>query len=225
MGANRRQGTSRRRLMLSLLIAVGVVAVGLLIFAAATGLLFSEPETETVAIPIDTPIPEPAGDVTPSGPDEPVEPVSKPDLPNLRVGYRVSERAPDFTLQSLSGDSVSLSQFLGQVVILDFWASWCTPCRTSMPDLHTLWNEVRDQGVVLVGVSLDRSEAAASGYLEQTGYAEMVALYESTAASSKVARSYGVIGIPRTFVIDRDGIIRFAGHPGNLSRLLLDSTL
>jgi len=210
--------------MMSLLIAAGVIALGLLLYTAATGLLFPEPEpkTETVATPIDTSIPKPANA---RAPDEPEEPVRVPDPSDLPIGTRVSQRAPDFTLQSFSGDSVSLSQFLGQVVILDFWASWCAPCRVSMPDLHVLWREVRDRGVVLVGVSLDRSADAGANYLERAGYTEMVALYESAAASAAVARSYGVIGIPRTFVIDRDGIIRFAGHPGNLSRLLLDSTL
>ncbi len=141
------------------------------------------------------------------------------------VGTRVGERAPDFTLATLDGRSVSLAQFRGRVVILDFWASWCSPCRATMPTLHTLWRGVADRGVDLVGISLDRTASAASAYLAANGFTDMVALYDSYAAAQAVASRYQVTGIPRTFVIDREGIVRFNNHPTRLDRTLLASLL
>jgi len=134
----------------------------------------------------------------------------------LTVGPRVGQLAPDFTLASLQGETVSLSQFRGKVVILDFWASWCVPCRSSMPALHALWRDVEDRGAVLLGVSLDRTAAAATTFLENNGYNDMIALWGSLAAADAVRVRYGVGGIPRTLVIDREGIVRFNDHPAYL---------
>jgi len=66
---------------------------------------------------------------------------------------------------------VTLSGFRGHIVVLDFWASWCGPCRTSMPNLHALWEGYRDRGVILVGISLDRNESDARAYLQAHPFA------------------------------------------------------
>lgn len=153
----------------------------------------------------------------------PVQTASAP-LP-AAVGPRVGERAPDFTLRTLDGATVSLSQFRGRVVILDFWASWCSPCRATMPTLHALWREVADRGVELVGVSLDRSADAASAYLKANGFRDMVALWDSYAAAQAVATQYRVTGIPHTFIIDRAGIVRFNNHPARLERAAIEPLL
>jgi thiol-disulfide isomerase/thioredoxin len=125
-------------------------------------------------------------------------------------------------LTSLDGDSVALSDFAGHVVIVDFWASWCVPCRSSMPGLHALWKGFRDRGVVLLGVNLDRTEAAARGFLAANGYEEMVALWDSRQA---VATLYRVSGIPHTLVVDTQGIIRFSGHPVRLTASAIEAAL
>lgn len=124
--------------------------------------------------------------------------------------------APDFDLANLDGDVVSLSQFRGQVVVLDFWATWCKPCLTSFPALHALVEPLRDQGVVLIAVSLDRSEDVAREYLAEQGYGTELALWGSLDEARAVQTLYGVIGIPKTFVVDREGYIRYAGHPERL---------
>lgn len=129
----------------------------------------------------------------------------------------VGRTAPNFTLRSLEGDLVTLSEFRGRVVILDFWASWCGPCQRSFPALHALWSTVADRGVDLVGVSLDRSESNARGFLASTGYTDMIALWQSMSASSAVASAYCVSGIPHTFVIDGEGVVRYSGHPARLT--------
>lgn len=143
------------------------------------------------------------------------DPITQPS--SDREGTSVGARAPDFTLRSLAGQDVALSSFLGQAVILDFWASWCLPCQLTFPNLYAIWQELEDNGVSLVGVSLDRTQAAAASYIEQGNYGDMVALWQSRAASSAVAQAYGVQGIPHTLVIDRQGIILFRGHPARLT--------
>ncbi len=139
------------------------------------------------------------------------------------IGTRIGERAPDFSLPSLSGQTMSLSQFRGHIVILDFWASWCGPCRSTMPAVHALWRAVTSRGVDLVGISLDRTASAASSYLATNGFDDMVAVWGSLASAGAVASLYGVSGIPRTIVIDRNGIVRFNNHSAMLDRAVLDS--
>jgi peroxiredoxin len=148
--------------------------------------------------------------------------VSSPPTALPATGTALGLRAPDFRLTSLDGDSVALSDFSGHVVIIDFWASWCTPCRTSMPALHTLWQKYRDRGVVLLGVSLDRTEASASAFIEANGYQDMVAVWD---AHQAVAALYGVSGIPHTLVVDAEGIIRFADHPARLTASAIEAAL
>jgi len=149
----------------------------------------------------------------------PEDPLLSPAAP---VGTSVEQSAPDFTLNDLSGKSVSLHQFRGHVVILDFWASWCAPCRSSMPTLEKFAAEYHDKGLVLVGVSLDRGASDATSFLDENDYDSLIALWESVSASQGVARTYGVSAIPHTFVIDADGIIRFVDHPMRLSESVLD---
>jgi len=152
-------------------------------------------------------------------------PVSVPEpsaAPAAPVGTSVGRSAPDFTLKDLNGNSVSLHQFRGHVVILDFWASWCAPCRSSMPTLDNFAAEYHDKGLVLIGVSLDRSASDASSFLNGNDYHRLIALWESAIASQAVAGTYGVSAIPHTFVIDADGIIRFVDHPMRLTESVLD---
>ena len=143
----------------------------------------------------------------------------------LNGGTATPEVAPEFTLRSLDGTNVSLSQFRGDVVILDFWATWCKPCTTTFPRLHALQEAYSEQGVILVGVSLDRSEQQAREYLVESGYATDTMLWGSLDQARAVKELYDVGGIPRTFVIDREGVIRFAGHPSRLDASALEAWL
>ena len=112
----------------------------------------------------------------------------QPGALDVPVGNRVGQLAPEFTLAELNGGEVALSDFRKRVVVLDFWATWCSPCRASMPGLEALRARYQDKGLVVVSVSLDRSGEDARRYLERNGYEEFIGLWESLAAAKQVAR-------------------------------------
>ena len=125
--------------------------------------------------------------------------------------------APEFTLSSLDGVDVSLGRHRGSVVILDFWATWCKPCTKTFPELHALQRDYADRGVVLLVVSLDRSAQRARDHLVENGFATDNVLWGSLEDARAVKALYRVGGIPRTFLIDRAGYIRYSGYPTKLT--------
>jgi thiol-disulfide isomerase/thioredoxin len=113
------------------------------------------------------------------------------------------QTAPDFTLKSIDGQPVTLSSFRGKVVLLDFWATWCTPCRSEIPRFIEWQQKYRDKGLVVLGVSMDDSTKDAANYAR-----EMKMTYPVVMATSDVADSYGgVLGLPVNLLISRDGRI------------------
>ena len=112
--------------------------------------------------------------------------------------------APDFTLRDLNGESFRLSDMKGKVVILDFWATWCPPCRAELPHFQALHREYAGKGLVIVGISLDSVGAAGvKAFIEANGVR-----YPILMGDRDVTTSYGGIrSIPTTFVIDREGRI------------------
>lgn len=130
---------------------------------------------------------------------------------------REPELAPDFTLMNLDGDFVTLGDYRGSIVVLDFWATWCSPCIKSFPTLHAVVERNEDEGVVLLLVSLDKTAKRPRDYLVTNGYSTDNVLWESLDAAREVKTLFGVVGIPRTFLIDRNGFIQFAGHPSELT--------
>jgi len=209
--------TRVRRWILWCLLCLFAVAAAGLTYAVASGWFANDVR------PADEP--EPVQALAPAAPVVEQTTTASPPPALVATGSRIGERAPDFSLRALGGEVFSLAQFRGRVVILDFWASWCGPCRATMPTLHALWQDVASRGVVLVGISLDRSESAAATYLAANNYEDMVALWESLAAAQSVASLYGVRAIPRTVVIDRNGVVRFNGHPATLGRAALEPIL
>jgi peroxiredoxin len=109
-------------------------------------------------------------------------------------------RQPDFTLTDLDGKSWTLSELRGKVVLVNFWATWCPPCRKEMPDLEALHGRFSANDLVILGISDEKAETV-KAFLAQKNYTYTIALDPGR----KVSEQFGVEGIPKTFVFDRDG--------------------
>ena len=123
---------------------------------------------------------------------------------------QVDELAPDFRLQDLDGRVVMLSDFRGKTVVLNFWATWCPPCREEMPEFQALWDERGTGGsddlvVLAVNFLRDDTVGAATKFIEANEFTFPV-VFDTTRGD--VAARYGVRGLPATFFIDRNGIVR-----------------
>ena len=130
---------------------------------------------------------------------------SAPVQTAVRVGFKIGESAPDFELRSLDGRTVRLSTLRGKPVLLNFWATWCAPCRVEMPWLVELDQQYRPESVQIVGVSLDDSgtESEVARFI-----AERAVHYTILIGDSSVADLYGGVRfMPQSFFIDRDGKI------------------
>lgn len=110
--------------------------------------------------------------------------------------------APAFELTDLSGTKVSLDSLSGKVVLLNFWATWCPPCREEMPGMEQLWQKYSDRGLVIVAITVDDTdERGIRKFVEQLGLTYPVLID----TGSSVADRYAVGGLPTSFLIDRDG--------------------
>ena len=132
----------------------------------------------------------------------------------------VGHPAPGFTLTDLDGNAVRLSDFRGKVVFLNFWATWCPPCRAEMPEMEELHQEYQDKDVVIIGVDLGEFRSSVKSFVEENGYSWTFVI-DST---GEVARDYMVTGIPSSFSIDEDGIIR-ALQVGAMSKAVMEARL
>ncbi|UCD71171.1 MAG: TlpA family protein disulfide reductase [Syntrophobacterales bacterium] len=122
--------------------------------------------------------------------------------------------APDFTLLAVDGKTVTLSRLRGKVVLLDFWATWCKPCRLAIPHLNDLYKAYQKSGLEIIGVSLDKgSPERIRRFAVNIGVQ-----YTLIMADDEVIRKYGISPIPTTYLIDRDGYIsnKWIGFSQNL---------
>lgn len=125
------------------------------------------------------------------------------------AGVVKGQKAPDFSLPTLAGDKISLAQLRGKVVVLDFWAQWCEPCKHELPQLEKLARQYAGKAVVFVGVNIDKQRANAERLVRQLGLTFPTALDSSGAVAAK----YDLPKMPTSFVIDQKGIVRFV-HEG-----------
>ena len=121
------------------------------------------------------------------------------------------QQAPDFALKSSTGDNLRLSEYRGDVVMINFWASWCAPCREEMPLLDEMYDKYKNLGFTILGVNLDENRQDAAKILEQIPVTFPV-LFDP---KSEISRLYKVTAMPTTILIDRDGNLR-AVHKGYL---------
>jgi cytochrome c biogenesis protein CcmG/thiol:disulfide interchange protein DsbE len=150
-------------------------------------------------------------------------------IPILLLGCRSnadsSKIAPDFTLKDLSGNSVSLQQYRGKVVLLDFWATWCQPCRYSIPELVEIQDKYRDKGLVVIGISVDNPREVNNKYI--SAFKEKYKVnYTIVRTDTKTTATYfgkKNFPIPTIFLINREGMIvnKHQGFiPGAVEKLL-----
>ena len=117
---------------------------------------------------------------------------------------QVGKRAPDFQLNTLDGQSVSLGDLKGKPVLLNFWATWCGPCRIEMPFLQQIYDEWRGRGLVLLAINISESPSQIAEFMQNQGLSFPVLLD----SGGEIAQKYNIQYIPSTFFIDKDGIIQ-----------------
>ncbi len=130
------------------------------------------------------------------------------------LAFKVGDKAPDFKLASLAGPEVTLDSLKGKVVLLDFWATWCGPCKKIMPAIQKLSEEFKDKGVAVFGVNTwEKKDGAAKTYMESKNFT-----YGCLLAGEELAKTYGITGIPTLIIINKDGTIAKAevGAGGNV---------
>lgn len=142
----------------------------------------------------------------------------------IALGQRLGQPAPDFVLPDQSGRMISLRRLRGRVVLLDFWATWCGPCRRTMPHVQRWHEQYKDRGLKVIGINIEGPLPRVFRYLDAGKYGFTV-VFDQGNWRSQIAQLYGVHSIPYTFLVDRKGIIRYRGHPLRLSEKLLQAVL
>jgi len=124
--------------------------------------------------------------------------------PSSAQGVEVGNQAPDFQLQSLDGQTVSLGDLQGKPVLINFWATWCSPCRGEMPYIQEIYEGWSDRGLVVLAINIGESSSKAEEFMQSYNLSFTVLLD----TKQDVAQKYNIQYIPTTFFIDKDGIIQ-----------------
>ena len=131
----------------------------------------------------------------------------------VKVGIEIGDRAPELVVKSPEGENISLSSLRGQVVLIDFWASWCSPCRRENPNLVKTYKQYHDksftigEGFAIYGVSLDKDREAWIKAIESDGLLWENQVSDLKGTASEPAAIYGIMAIPSSFLIDGEGVI------------------
>ncbi|MBI5204505.1 MAG: TlpA family protein disulfide reductase [Nitrospirae bacterium] len=131
----------------------------------------------------------------------------------------IGDTAPDFTLKGINGNTISLADYKGKVVMVEFWATWCPPCRELAPILEKIHKKYKDKGfIILALVSRDEGEAAIKSFIKEHGITYPVLL-----ADQETMRHYGVSSIPVNFIINKEGRV-VSIHMGNTQDIMQELT-
>ncbi len=125
-------------------------------------------------------------------------------LRKVQAGPRQSGMAPDFTLRGYDGRTVTLSELRGQVVIINFWASWCPPCREEAAYLEQTWRKYKDKGVVFIGVDYVDTEKEALAYIKEFD----ITYINGPDIGTRISQAYNIQGVPETFYVAKNGELR-----------------
>ncbi len=141
---------------------------------------------------------------------------SKPVAQSAQMG----RMAPDFELTSLTGEPVALSDYQGQVVLINTWATWCPPCKAEMPAIDDFYQAHQADGLVVLAVNSQEDAATVQRFIEAQGFSFPILLD----TQARVMEQYQVRGLPTTFVIDRSGMIRYV-HTGAITAQQLEQVV
>ena len=125
------------------------------------------------------------------------------------AALELDRAAPDFTLKSLGGKNLKLSEMAGNVVLINFWASWCGPCRQEMPLLEDIYKKYKKLGFTILGVNVEQDSSKARQMLKDVPVSFPI-LFDT---ENKVSKLYDVVAMPSTVMVDRNGKMRFL-HKG-----------
>lgn len=154
-----------------------------------------------------------------------VQPASAPPPPPAAVDPAAQPAplpghpAPDFTLVSLAGEPVTLSELRGQVVLVNIWATWCPPCRAEMPAIQAVYDQYAEQGFTVLAVNVREEPQTVAAYMQSAGLT-FPALLDSDAT---VSNSYRANVLPSSFFVDRAGVVR-AVYRGPMARSVISGT-
>jgi len=141
-------------------------------------------------------------------------------LNKSEAGPRDSGAAPDFTLTGYDGRVASVSKLRGQVVIINFWASWCPPCREEAAYLEQTWRKYEDRGVVFIGVDYVDTEKPALAYIKEFD----ITYINGPDLGTRIAQAYNIKGVPETYFVAKNGQLRGV-HIGPLKAPQLDDKI
>lgn len=111
--------------------------------------------------------------------------------------------APDFSVTTFDNQTINLRDLRGKIVLLNFWASWCVPCKREAPILQSVWEQYRDQDVILLGIAYVDSDSSSRAFIEEYG----ITYPNAPDVGTHISDAYNITGVPETFIIDRDGTI------------------
>jgi len=134
-------------------------------------------------------------------------------LEKLRIGMP----AIDFETRGFDGKRIALRDFRGKVVLLDFWATWCAPCRREIPNVLGIYRDFHGKGFEIIGISLDQDKSKLKEYLKANGIT-WPQVFDGKGWDNSIGRMYGIMSIPTTYLLDREGRIRYKNVRGESLR-------
>jgi thiol-disulfide isomerase/thioredoxin len=147
--------------------------------------------------------------------------IATPNPRGLTVGLREGELAPDFEFSAFDGKRMKLSDFRGRPVFINFWATWCGPCRVEMPDIQTIFEDHAADRLAVIGVNNGEAAAPAQRYLNDLDMRWTAFAYDP---EQDIVKRYGIYGMPTSYFIDAEGVITRV-HSGQLSLRVMQSAV